>query len=59
MPKDKTRPDLQSRTKEHKELPPKGTAARALMAAGLWSHMNREEIDRIKAEIYESRKSSE
>ena len=33
------------------KLPPKGTAERALLAAGLWSHMTREEIDLIKAEI--------
>ncbi len=40
------------------KLPPKGTAARALLAAGLWSHMTREEIEHIKKEIFESRRSS-
>jgi hypothetical protein len=40
------------------KLPPKGTAARALLAAGLWSHMTREEIESIKKEIFGSRRSS-
>lgn len=41
--------------KKRAKLPPKGTAARALFAAGLWSHMTREEIEHIKKEIYGSR----
>jgi len=40
------------------KLPPKGTAARALLAAGLWSHLSREEIEHIKKEIFGSRRSS-
>jgi len=40
------------------KLPPKGTAARALLAAGLWSDMGREEIDRIKHEIFATRRSA-
>ena len=43
---------------KREKLPPKGTAARALLAAGLWSHMTREEIEHIKKEIFSSRRSS-
>ena len=52
-----------AKMKEHpvgkrEKLPPKGTAARLLRVAGLWSHMPEEEIERIKKDIFESRKSS-
>ncbi len=40
-------------------LPPKGTAARLMRSAGLWSHMTDEEIEHIKQEILSSRRSSE
>jgi hypothetical protein len=45
-------------SKKRVKLPPKGTAARALLAAGLWSHMTREEIEDIKKDIFSSRRSS-
>lgn len=38
-------------------LPPKGTAARLMRSAGIWSHMTDEEIDRIKKDISGSRRS--
>lgn len=41
-----------------RKLPPKGTAARALMAAGLWGDMSREEIEQIKHDIFSTRRSS-
>lgn len=43
--------------KKREKLPPKGTPERALLAAGLWSHMTREEIEEIKREIFTSRRS--
>ena len=39
-------------------LPAKGTAARALRASGLWSHLTPEEIERVKREIFTSRRSA-
>ena len=53
--------DATSKAKSRRKrssLPPKGTAARLLGAAGLWSHMSREEIEGIKKEIFTSRRSS-
>ena len=47
-----------ARATKRVKLPPKGTAARALLAAGLWSHMSREEIEDIKKDIFSSRRSS-
>jgi len=44
--------------RKRSSLPPKGTAARLLHAAGLWSHMSPEEIEHIKKEIFTSRRSS-
>ena len=53
------REDTRTKTlRKRGKLPPKGTAARALLVAGLWSHMTREEIESIKKEIFGSRRSS-
>ena len=47
-----TSTEPESRPKRRRpKLPPKGTAERALLAAGLWSHMTREEIEQIKREM--------
>lgn len=45
-------------TRKRGKLPPKGTAERALLATGLWSDMTAEEIERIKREIFRSRRSA-
>ena len=47
-----------NKTTTRKKLPPKGTAARAIMAAGLFSHMSEEELNKFKNDIFSSRKSS-
>jgi hypothetical protein len=55
----KARDDAKARpARKREKLPPKGTAERALLAAGLWSHMTREEIEHIKREIFGARKSA-
>ena len=47
-----------SRIRSAEKLPPKGTAARMLLAAGLWSQMTRDELDKIKREVFGDRKSA-
>jgi hypothetical protein len=44
--------------RKRKKLPPKGTAERALLAVGLWSDMTPEEVERIRREIFGSRRSA-
>lgn len=58
--KSECRCELKLRTRrKHVRKPPRGSAARLLECAGLWSHMGREEIERIKHEIFSSRRSSD
>jgi hypothetical protein len=52
-PENETRPARRKR----QTLPPKGTAARARLACGLWSDMSREEIEQIKHDIFSTRRS--
>ena len=56
----RSKPDTHKgyRTRRHRKLPPKGSAARAALAGGLWSHLTSEEIERMKREIFGSRKSA-
>lgn len=46
------------RPTRRRSRPAKGTGAAWLELAGAWSFMGREEIDRIKEDIFNSRRSS-